>query len=245
MNSRDENMNIVDIYKRIEDRNDKEINLLRNHVSDLHQVINELKEVVKKEESEIDSNLILKTDKILSHSSSMHSDYLVESTASNLVVKKLALPHTIKDARKISDSFVNGLICPFVNRNPADGYAYILPSDVLPVAIASGMNFEHITDNYEISELHERSMFRSPDIKNQIDKMLNLENQSVNMNLEDSNYDTLNVAIGLWSDGCDAGGASKANRSLVKLTTIYVTNPLFDESHVFPIAFGSNNHEMI
>ena len=123
MNSRDENMNIVDIYKRIEHRNDKEINSLRNHVSDLHQVINELKEVVNKEGSEISSNLILKTDKILSDSSYMHSDYLMESSASNLVVKKLAIPHTLKDARKINDSFINGLICPFVNRNSGDGYA--------------------------------------------------------------------------------------------------------------------------
>ena len=90
-------------------------------------------------------------------------------------------------------------------------------------------------------------MFRFPDIKNQINKMLNYENEADYSEVNNVQYDTLNVAIGLWSDGCDAGGASKANRSLVKLTTIHVTNPLFDESHVFPIAFGSNkgDHERI
>ena len=47
-------------------------------------------------------------------------------------INKLSIPLTIKDARRITDTFVKGLICPFIQRNDADGYAYVLPSDVLP-----------------------------------------------------------------------------------------------------------------
>ena len=36
----------------------------------------------------------------------------------------------------------------------------------------------------------------------------------------DDTDDVYFVGLGLWSDGCDAGGASKANRSLVKFSQI-------------------------
>ena len=53
--------------------------------------------------------------------------------------------------------------------------------------------------------------------------------------------------MGLWSDGCDVGGASKANRSLVKLVTIHVIHPNLTGNHVFPVGFGSNkgDHEYV
>ena len=55
------------------------------------------------------------------------------------------------------------------------------------------------------------------------------------------------IGLGFWSDGCDVGGLSKANRSLVKLVTIHVIHPTITENHVFPVGFGSNkgNHEYV
>ena len=55
------------------------------------------------------------------------------------------------------------------------------------------------------------------------------------------------IALGIWSDGYDAGGASKNNRSLVKLTTIHVVHPSLSQEHVFPNGLGKNdsNHNEI
>ena len=50
-------------------------------------------------------------------------------------------------------------------------HIYLL-SDVLPIAILYGLNFEHIKDDYDFTKLHHRSMFCSPDIKEMIDKMI-------------------------------------------------------------------------
>ena len=248
MNSREENANIVDIYKRIDNRNHKEVESLLKHISELHQVIIEQKQMFGNEQSKLGSELLTKIDNLISDSSHLlEINCPLESHGKNVLIKKLNLPHTLQDARKISDSFITSLLCPFVNKNTEDGYAYILPSDILPISIASGLNFEHIRDDYKTEELHRRSIFCSPDIKNSILRMIQTEFGNECIHDNNDQYDTLNVAIGLWSDGCDAGGASKANRSLVKLTTIHVTHPVFDESHVFPIAFGNNkgDHELI
>ena len=52
---------------------------------------------------------------------------------------------------------------------------------------------------------------------------------------------TLCVPHGLWSDGCDTGSASKANRNLVKLTTLHFVNPQINEENVFPVGLGDHN----
>ena len=56
-----------------------------------------------------------------------------------------------------------------------------------------------------------------------------------------NNKPTLFVPLGLLSDGCDTGSASKANRNLVKLTTLHFVNPQIKEEHVFPIGLGDHN----
>ena len=53
--------------------------------------------------------------------------------------------------------------------------------------------------------------------------------------------------LGYWSDGCDVGGASKANQSLIKLVTIHAIHLTLMENHIFPVGFGSNkgDHECV
>ena len=62
---------------------------------------------------------------------------------------------------------------------------------------------------------------------------------------ESENNNVYYIGLGFWSDECDVGGASKANRSLVKLVTIHVIHPNLTGNHVFPVGFGSNkgDHE--
>ena len=74
-----------------------------------------------------------------------------------------------------------------------------------------------------------------------------MSNEIDSVSDESETYDVYNIGLGYWSDGCDVGGASKANRSLVKLATIHVIHPNLTENHVFPVGFGSNkgNHEYI
>ena len=65
ISSRDENSNIVDIYKRIEDRSDKEIKLLKNHIFELQQLINEQKELIQNQQICLTSKILAKTEQLM------------------------------------------------------------------------------------------------------------------------------------------------------------------------------------
>ena len=157
----------------------------------------------------------------------------------------LPLPYTIQDARKLMEtnsSFIGGLLTPPINVNSSDGYAYILPSCLLPIFVSSGLQFEHLTENTDILTLDIRSRYRSPDIYS---TMIQLEiehlNRDGNSSCDDlDTEDVYHIGLGYWSDGFDVGSASKAKRSLVKLVTIHVIHPTLTENHVFPVGFGSN-----
>ena len=247
MHSRQERGKIVDIYQRIEARSDSHITALNNQIDELKNIVssqkNEISLIHQKYSSAASSSTSEVHTAILNNSLSTDSNY----------ISKLKLPHTLKDTRQLIESpnsFVNGLLTPTIQINPSDGYAYILPSNVLPISIASGITFEKITANTDLTKLHSRSKYKSPDVLS-ILKTLMINNPNDNttnlcIDLEDRN-DTYYVGLGLWSDGCDAGGASKANRSLVKLITIHVIHPKLEEQHVFPVGFGNNkgDHEYV
>ena len=104
---------------------------------------------------------------------------------------------------------MNNLLTPRIQVNAHDGYAYIFPSNVLPIAIASGVDFEHITGNTNFEEtLHPRSKYRSPDIRSLLSTLFNDTNSMISdheCSLENDD-EVYYVGLGLWSDGCDAGG---------------------------------------
>ena len=138
LNSRDEQCKIVDIYSRIERRNNTENEILRNKITELHEIverqnlkIKELCETFGVDKTGFSSDIpsILQTD--------IHSDF-----DQSIPLNKLSIPLTLKDARRITRSFVTGLVIPQVHRHIVNGYAYVLPSEVLPIVMASGIKFE-------------------------------------------------------------------------------------------------------
>ena len=233
LNSRDEQAKIADIYSRIEKRNFKEQNKLYNHISKLNEVIETQQTVIKNlcEQLFIDPGESLQSVPILhaSENDTCHNDMLE--------INKLTIPQSGKDARFIMYKFLPGLICPSVHKSIEDGYSYVLPSDVLPIAISSGLLFEHIEkDSNYFNTVNKRSIFQANYIQQLVNNFKNDTSTT-----EESDLTTLMVPLGLWSDGCDAGSASKANRNLVKLTTLHFVNPQIKEEHVFPVALGEHN----
>ena len=233
LNSRDEQCNIVDIYSRIEDRHKEQTQFLQNHINKLCDIIenqnSQITEICEKfgiDKSAFTTNMPL----ISEEQHDMNSD-------NKIFINKLSIPLTIKDARRITDTFVKGLICPFIQRNDADGYAYVLPSDVLPIAITRGVKFEYFEkDSQCLNEMHKRSIFHTRYIKSIVNSLSSVQSSNGGSSCENNNNKpTLFVPLGLWSDGCDTGSAFKANRNLVKSTTMHFVNPQIKEEHVFPI----------
>ena len=64
--------------------------------------------------------------------------------------------------------------------------------------------------------MHKRLIFHTRYIKSIVNNLSSVESINNGSNCEnDNNKPTLFVPLGLWSDGCDTGSASKANRNLV------------------------------
>ena len=153
----------------------------------------------------------------------------------------LPLPTTISEARHLLEnktSFIQMLPIPAIHFQRCDGYSYVMPSDILELSLAFGIETEEVFHQQlgcNESTLSHRSIFRTP---NMIDKLC-LHSEST----EES--DTLYVPIALWSDGFDAGSQAKSNRSLVKLTTLHIPHPSLSKEHVFPLALGRHlaNHD--
>ena len=116
LNSRDEQCNIVDIYSRIEDRHKEQTQFLQNHINELCDIIenqnsqiNELCEKFGIEKSTFTTNMPVRSEE----------QHIMKSD-NKIFINKLSIPLTINDARRITDTFVKGLICPFVQRNDDD-----------------------------------------------------------------------------------------------------------------------------
>ena len=248
MNSRDEQGKIVDIYRRIEDRSENIIQHLQQRIFHLESTIQQYDDTFNLIEKSYLRERMIEPVQLCDHK--FDTDVISSNDFSNQL---LPLPHTLQDARYLMEkdsSFVSGLLCPEIQINESDGYAFILPSRLLPMFVSSGLEFEHITDNTDISTLDVRSKYRSPDISSILSK---LQCADFHMEENSSQYseldtcDVYNIGLGYWSDGCDVGGASKANRSLVKLVTIHVIHSSLTENHVFPVGFGNNkgDHEYV
>ena len=150
------------------------------------------------------------------------------------------MPSSTSEAQSILETkngFLNNLIVPTVNRMTDDGYCYVLPSVAMECAIATGLSIEFVTmGNHDNNDsTNHRSIFRSKIMHERVNELSGVH------------QDDYIVPFGIWSDGYDAGKMSKANRSLVKLTTVHVSHPSNSKCHVFPVAFGKNkaDHENV
>ena len=81
----------------------------------------------------------------------------------------------------------------------------------------------------EMNTMKERSIFQASYVNKILEDFVKQTAHTLHGNEGDSEMPTLLVPLGLWSDGCDAGSASKANRNLVKLTTLHFVNPHIKE----------------
>ena len=140
INSRDEQSKIVDIYSRIDNRHIEEITLLKKQVEKLTKIIAKQKEDINELYEEFDMvNCDIDTD-----AGAISAVTSVYENENKILIDKLPIPLTTKDARRVTRSFVTGLVCPLVQKHEVDGYAYVLPSDILGIAITSGIKFEYL-----------------------------------------------------------------------------------------------------
>ena len=152
---------------------------------------------------------------------------------------RVRIPSTVKEARSILESksgFVNNLIIPNIETQDSDGYSYVLPSSTMEIALLTGAPVENLfLSNVSNPSHHPRSIFRAKILTDKLRDIPNLRDEE------------LIVPFGIWSDGFDAGRMSKANRSVVKLTTVHICHHTICKCHVYPIAFGRNkdDHERV
>ena len=143
------------------------------------------------------------------------------------------MPRSVQMMRQILESkagFVSSCVIPQIHLH-ASGCAYVLPSDVLKMAICLGVPLEHVIGkNYDVNVLHHRSIYRCSSIRNRI----------ASSDIPDSG---LSVALGYWSDGCICGTDSKGGRSSAKTITIHIPHPKMSIRHVFPVCFGRKNDD--
>ena len=70
----------------------------------------------------------------------------------------------MKDARRITKTFVTGLVCPFDQNYDVDGDAYVLPSDILPIAILPAFDLNTLS-TIVILQMRAPAMYISHKIK--------------------------------------------------------------------------------
>ena len=181
MNSRGEQGNIVDIYRRIENRQEDLIQQLRKRIVNLESTVGKYEETFNLIDKSYLRETMIEPISITEHNSELDADDM-----NALPIHLLPLPHTIQDARYLMEKnslFVSGLLSPPIHGNQCDGYAYILPSRLLPMFVSSGLEFEYVTDDTDLSTLDLRSKYRSPDI---LSILLKLQSSNV-VNEEDDN----------------------------------------------------------
>ena len=235
--SRDSCARQVDILSRMEERNyniqnkyeerikalENETVLLRAHVNMQHSIIQEFTK----------SHVI--SMPLFRNSTTMISNKSITADATKPVVK-LPLPTRICHIKKIMDgpnSFVGNLLIPPIHHLP-DGYTYVLPSEVLKLYLAHGIEFNFL----QLKELNQTVNFPSRSIFNSVDTIRKAK--TFLSHKKNDNGDSYLLPIGLWSDGFDAGGASKCLRNVVKATTIHIPHDKISKNHVFLVGLGTN-----
>ena len=241
--SRDACIRQTDIISRMEKRKFDQQHFLEEKIKNLEEEIILLKSHIDLQSSLIKEISIVDTN-------CMHP----QSENTNLGIKKgnysnrkptinLPLPTETFHIKKIlngPNSFVGNLLIPPIYHLP-DGYTYVLPSQVLKLYLAHGIEFNYMKWNNLQQELNvsPRSIFNSHDIIQKANSLLSRE--------KNKNEDIYLLPIGLWSDGFDAGGASKSLRNVVKAITIHIPHDKISKNHVFLVGLGINkgDHDQI
>ena len=158
----------MEIYSRIEKHSHTELSFLNNHVNALCEIIQQQNDRIK----ELCDTFSIDHSGFICDVPSMNSGNNANDCDNEIMlINKLAIPFTAKDARRIARYFVTGLVCPLVNKHHMDGYAYVLPSDILPIAIATGVTFEHIDINRNfLNQIHQRLIFNTRYVKDMVNK---------------------------------------------------------------------------
>ena len=250
LQSRDQNsefVNVLDLFQRkserIENDMSNKIVHMENEIHRLRQVQNNIEKLIKTNASKNDFllNQVLKTlnaDKTDSLCVDVDDSLVNKYVNTSSVHVSIPIPRNMKEARSLIEgkkSLLSYLIVPTVNYMKSDCQAYCQPSECLKLAINSGIPLEEYTTYNNCKDsISERSIFHSKRIRELV---------SNNQRTDES----MKVVIGLWSDGCEAGGMTKGIRSSVKLTTIHLCHESMNESYVFPVALGKgkSQHENV
>ena len=231
--SRKDNVEMVSIIDMIEMRNESQQSLLINSKNHAMDEINRLKLANERLLSMIQNlgiNMATEEGIIDTRITASGEFNVTDDRTLSVPSIIMRLPRNPSEARSLIDSknsLVKNLCTPLVMRNE-EGYAYCLPSEAIKIALAVGLNVEQFHGYHEdMNNISCRSIFRSQSVRVKIEKMNDTSNTS-------------KIVVGLWSDGCEAGGMTKGIRSSVKLTTVHVCNHSINQKFVFPVALGSS-----
>ena len=246
LQSRDQNSEFVDVLdlfqqksERIENDMSNKIVHMKNEIDRLQKVQNNLVKLIttNAHKNDLMLNQVLTTlngDKTDSLCVDQQDSLVNKYVNSSSVHVSIPIPRNMKEARSLIEgkkSLLSYLIVPSVNYMKLDCQAYCQPSECLKLAINSGIPLEEYTSyNHSKDIISDRSIFHSQRIRELVTN---------NQKTEES----MKVVIGLWSDGCEAGGMTKGIRSSVKLTTIHLCHESMNENYVFPVALGKGKSE--
>ena len=234
--SRNENTNLAITIGMIEERSLKRINQLHQKIASLENQLVDVRNILESHRSTLEEFGIEEIYSQLNAAITKDEKSLRNFESTNEYVK-VELPTTVTEVRTLTEgtsSFFQNLIIPQIYTLNC-GYAYVLPSDCLRLSIAMGSKIDLVKySDLDSRNFPTRSIFHSREIQEKV-RFLHGSNPT-----DSSSYYS---PIGLWSDGCDIGGASKSNRSLVKLHTIHIPHSTPNKHHVFPIALGSHKSD--
>ena len=233
--SRNSNIWMTKTIAMIEGRSQSELKEAHTRIVDLELGISQILQVIGiQQQALLDCGFGIMVSKINEIGGKV-LDNLTSSEICSIPIVKVKLPSSDKEIRSATEgknSFLHNLMKPTIHTLNC-GYSYVLPSECLRFSFAFGEEVEM----YRYSEIGtttipQRSIFRSPEVKHKI--------QELNSRYDESCY---YVPVGLWSDGCDVGGLSKANRSMIKLTTMHIHSKCGPKHIVFPIAIGKSKSD--
>ena len=253
LSSRDCNQRFMFIVEKVESRHfsdnlkkdgrisklEEEVHLLKERNKALMDIIHSVESL----DAMTHTYMMSKVSDVVIGSFEEFNESVTTNVDSSNPVMDLLLPSTMSEARHLLEnrnSFVQSLPIPPIHCQNVDGYTYVLPSDVLELSLAFGVDTELVYDNEfheNVTTLPDRSIFRTQ----------NMINKITTNSVDDDENRSLYVPIAIWSDGFDAGSQAKSNRSLVKLTTLHIPHPTISKEQVFPIGLGRHlgDHENI
>ena len=235
--SRNENQHLAITIGMIEDRSTESNKLLHEQISSLKSQIMNVRNVIESNKSTLEAFSLGHVYSKIDEAITQHYQHSDNTLSDGVEYVKVKLPSKANEIRMLTEgsySLLQNLLIPRIYTLHC-GYAYVLPSECLRLSIAMGSSVDLVTmEDIESSTFPTRSIYHSPEIQEKI--------RSLHITAS-GNSPKYYVAIGLWSDGCDIGGTSKSNRSLVKLTTIHIPHKTVNKHHVYPIGLGSHKSD--